>query len=191
MRRFVLGNGRSRLVIDPTQLKNYGKVYGCNALYRECEPDYLIAVDPKMIIEINKSGWQNTHEVWTNPNQKYKGFQNFNFFKPSLGWSSGPTALDMASKHGAAEIYILGFDYDGVDGKFNNVYADTENYKKSHDHATYYGNWLRQTETVIKNNRETKYFRIVGDKFHDAGWYYPNFRNINFRDFINLMSGWS
>ena len=113
-----------------------------------------------------------------------------NFFNPSKGWSSGPTALWLASQHNHETIYILGFDYDGVDGKFNNVYADTENYKKSHDHATYYGNWLRQTETVIKNNRETKYFRIVGDKFHDAGWYYPNFRNINFRDFINLMSGW-
>lgn len=191
MRKFVLGNGRSRLSIDPTLLRKYGKVYGCNALYRECEPDYLIAVDPKMIIEINRTRWQDTHEVWTNPNQKYKDFQNFNYFKPSLGWSSGPTALDMASRHGADEIYILGFDYDGVEGKFNNVYADTENYKKSNDHATYYGNWLRQTETVIKNNREIKYFRVVGDKFHDAGWYYPNFRNINFRDFINLMSGWS
>lgn len=191
MRRFVLGNGRSRLKIDPTLLKKYGQVYGCNALYRECEPDFLIAVDPKMIIEINKTGWQLKNQVWTNPNQKYREFQGFNYFNPSLGWSSGPTALDMASKHGADEIYIFGFDYDGVEGKFNNVYADTENYKKSHDHATYYGNWLRQTETVIKTNKHIKYFRIVDDKFFDAGWYYPNFRNINFRDFINLMSEWS
>lgn len=47
---FVLGNGTSRKNIDMRQLKNYGKVYACNAVYREFNPDYLIAVDAKMEI---------------------------------------------------------------------------------------------------------------------------------------------
>jgi hypothetical protein len=55
MRSFVLGNGNSRLNIHPSQLQPFGKIYGCNALYREFEPDYLVAVDPKMIVEIEKS----------------------------------------------------------------------------------------------------------------------------------------
>ena len=56
MRSFVLGNGKSRLNFDFNHLKRFGKIYGCNALYREFEPDYLIAVDPKMIFEIESKG---------------------------------------------------------------------------------------------------------------------------------------
>ena len=62
-RAFVLGNGRSRLNLNPLLLKNHGTIYGCNALYREFNPDYLIAVDPKMIIEICEKGYQLDHSV--------------------------------------------------------------------------------------------------------------------------------
>lgn len=191
MRSFVLGNGRSRLNIKPQELKKFGKIYGCNALYREFEPDYLIAVDPKMINEINKSGYQRTHEVWTNPNAKYKTFMGFRYFQPSLGWSSGPTALHLATTHKPSEVYIFGFDYVGDQGKFNNVYADSFNYKKSSDTATYHGNWQRQTEHVIKTNKDIKYFRVVETKgFYDPDWNYPNFRHITYEELERLMKTW-
>ena len=160
---FVLGNGTSRAGTDPGELQKYGKVYGCNALYRTHEPDYLIAVDTKMILEINKSGYQNNHEVWTNPNKAYIRMKNFNYFNPSKGWSSGPTALWLACQHGYDHIYILGFDYRGLDNgkKFNNVYADTNNYKKSHDGATFFGNWMRQSKSVINDYKKIKFTRVI------------------------------
>ena len=49
---FVIGNGTSRKPIDLNQLKTFGKIYACNAVYREMNPDYLVAVDSKMITEI-------------------------------------------------------------------------------------------------------------------------------------------
>ena len=51
---FVIGNGESRKDIDLYPLKNYGKLYACNAVYRHFQPDYLVAVDVKMILEINQ-----------------------------------------------------------------------------------------------------------------------------------------
>ena len=42
--------------------------------------------------------------------------EGFNFFQPSKGWSSGPTALWLASQQQYTTIYILGFDYQGTDG---------------------------------------------------------------------------
>ena len=116
---FVLGNGRSRLNINLKRLGKKGTVYGCNALYREYEPDYLIAVDPKMIIEICEKGWQLTHEVWTNPNSRYQKFEKLKFFKSPRGWSSGPTALQKACVDGHKELFILGFDYYGIENHFN------------------------------------------------------------------------
>lgn len=163
---FVLGNGTSRKVINPQNLKDYGTVYGCNALYRSFAPDYLIAVDTKMISEIVDSGYHNNYTVWTNPNNYTKKISGINLFNPNKGWSSGPTALWLASDHGYDKIYILGFDYVGLGEKnqfLNNVYANTKNYKRSEDRATYYGNWARQTMICIKKFPKTKYVRLIGD----------------------------
>jgi hypothetical protein len=158
---FVLGNGISRLGIDPKTLLDLGIVYGCNAQYREYEPDYLVAVDVKMINEIISSGYHKNNSVWTNPNKGISTKKGINFFSPHKGWSSGPTALWFAATNKHTEIFILGFDYQGISGRFNNVYADTFNYKKSTDAATFFGNWLSQTEKVIREFRDIRFFRVI------------------------------
>jgi hypothetical protein len=158
---FVLGNGISRSVADPTKLLENGTVYGCNAQYREFNPDHLVCVDVKMVNEVIASGYHKTNEVWTNPNKGVTTKDRVNFFSPHKGWSSGPTALWLAATHGYREIYILGFDYQGLGGKFNNIYADTFNYKKSSDAATYHGNWLSQTEKVIREFRDIRFYRVT------------------------------
>ena len=159
---FVLGNGTSRNFVTPEALQRIGPVYGCNALYRTFSPEYLIAVDVKMIVEINETGYQNKNQVWTNYNKAYAKMENFNYFQPSKGWSSGPTALWFASEHKHKRIYILGFDYKGTsDNKVNNIYADSRNYKKSKEVATYYGNWLRQTTSTIREHPHTQYIRVI------------------------------
>jgi len=61
---FVLGNGESRKDIDVELLKSKGKVWGCNALYREHEVDGLIAVDPMLEHEIYRSGYIDHNKVY-------------------------------------------------------------------------------------------------------------------------------
>lgn len=182
----VLGNGRSRLVVDPKSLQAFAIVYGCNAQYREFEPDHLIAVDVKMVNEIIASGYHKTHPVWTNPNKGISSKNSINLFNPHKGWSSGPTALWHAASQGHKEIYIMGFDYQGNNGKFNNVYADTFNYKKSSDVATFFGNWLAQTERVIKEFKNVKFYRVI-----EPGSFIPeqlgpsvaNLKHITYKEF--------
>ncbi len=188
---FVLGNGTSRLVVNPTDLLSLGTVYGCNAQYREYEPHHLIAVDVKMVNEIIQSGYHNTHSVWTNPNKGITSKQNINFFQPHKGWSSGPTALWYAASQGHQEVYILGFDYQGLNGKFNNVYADTFNYKKSSDNATFHGNWLSQTEKIIKEFKHIQFYRVINpDAFipEKLGSSLPNLEHIHYSKFLGQFS---
>ena len=101
---FVLGNGESRNGIKISDLQQHGKVFACNAVYRTETPDFLIAVDPKMINEIGESDYAVKNEVWSNFNHQYnknpKILNHVQWFKPSLGWSSGPTALKMAADKG-------------------------------------------------------------------------------------------
>jgi hypothetical protein len=175
---FVLGNGKSRLNVDPEYLKSLGTLYACNAIYREMDPHYLIAVDVKMVNEIIDAGYHKKGNVWTNPNKGIKTKSRINFFSPHKGWSSGPTALWHACQQGHKEIFIFGFDYQGEKGKFNNVYADTYNYKKSADSATFFGNWLNQTERTIKEYRKIKFYRVIQEGAFIPDKLGPNVRNL-------------
>ena len=173
---FVLGNGESRRGIEINDLKEKGTVFACNAVYRTHRPDFLVAVDPKMIFEIAETDYPVHNKVWSNFNAQYnkhpKILNHVNWFKPSLGWSSGPTALRMACEHGFKEIYILGFDYQGLNqGKrftLNNIFGDTRNYKKRNDEATFYGNWMNQTKRCLQDFKDVQFHRVI-----PKGWFKP------------------
>ena len=154
---FVLGNGESRRGIDIDDLKEKGTVFACNGVYRTHQPHWLVAVDPKMMLEIAESDYVVHNKVYSNFNSQYNKVQKLldhvTWSKPSLGWSSGPTALKLACDKGFKEIYILGFDYQGHKEsanknrfRFNNMFKDTRNYKRTQDEATFYGNWMNQTK---------------------------------------------
>ena len=195
---FVLGNGESRNGIKIANLQQHGKVYACNGVYRTERPDFLVAVDPKMILEIAEGDYMINNKVCSNFNAQYnknqKILDHVQWFKPSLGWSSGPTALRMACDHGNKEIYILGFDYQGhQDGKrfkLNNIFGDTRNYKKKTDEATFYGNWMNQTKRVLQDFKDIQFYRVI-----PKGWFQPkdlewagNIKHIYIQDFLSKFS---
>jgi len=55
-RVFCIGNGESRRDFNLQNLRQYGKIYGCNALYRDFTPDVLTSVDHGMMHEIYHAG---------------------------------------------------------------------------------------------------------------------------------------
>jgi len=63
-RVFCIGNGESRQSIDLIKLRPHGKIYGCNALYRDFTPDVLTAVDQGIMHEIYQSGYCDKNETW-------------------------------------------------------------------------------------------------------------------------------
>jgi len=56
-RVFCIGNGESRKHLDLETLRPHGKIYGCNALYRDFTPDVITAVDMGIMHEIYNSGY--------------------------------------------------------------------------------------------------------------------------------------
>ena len=189
---FVLGNGQSRKGIDPNNLKEKGTVFACNAVYRTHQPHWLVAVDPKMMLEIAETDYVVHNKVYSNYNRQYEKHQKLldhvTWSKPSLGWSSGPTALRLACEQGFKEIYILGFDYQGlaVDANknrfnFNNIYGDTRNYKRSNDQATFFGNWMNQTKKCLQDFKDVQFHRVI-----PAGGYQP--KGLEWKDNIDHPS---
>jgi hypothetical protein len=158
---FVLGNGVSRKPIDLGRLKQLGPIYGCNALYREFVPDVLVATDRPIAQQIQESGYSKINRFHTRkplPNLGAKPIP-----RDYHGNSSGPIAVALAVLDGHNKVYMLGFDMGPVaNNKFNNVYADTEFYKKSNDAPTYTGNWVRQLVKISQDFPKVEFIRVCG-----------------------------
>ena len=54
----VLGNGPSRNDLDLKSLREHAVIYGCNALYKDFNPDLLFANDINMILDILKAQYR-------------------------------------------------------------------------------------------------------------------------------------
>ena len=158
---FVLGNGVSRKEVDLPTLKTHGKIYGCNALYRDFVPDVLVATDTPISEAIQNSGYSMKHCFYTR--RPLAGVGALSIPEEFWGYSSGPAAARIAAEDGNLLIYLLGFDLGPSEsGKFNNVYADTEFYKKSNAVPTYTGNWVNQLTETSKKFKQVQFVRVVG-----------------------------
>jgi len=184
IKAFVIGNGISRLKYNLHELKTYGKVYGCNALYRDFTPDVLVATDAPIASEIENSNYPQHNEFWTRsptPNKFAKKI-GINF-----GYSSGPIAVSLAARNEHRPIYLIGFDFIGYMGKINNVYAGTSNYKSVDSKETYWGNWVTQNYVIMQDQfPQSKFIRCV-----DPGGFspreftlLPNYSEISYEEFI-------
>jgi len=166
----VIGNGRSRSGYDLTSLEVV--TVGCNALYREFAPDYLIAQDLNMIIEIMSAGYADQHKVlvpggdlrnallkldkWTEDYPKMVVLsRTFN--------NSGNTALYLALLMGCDPVYLLGFDGRVMtdDGEQNNIYYGTKNYTTSYcDPFIEAWPWTNGFERAVKDFPNRKVYAV-------------------------------
>jgi hypothetical protein len=186
---FVLGNGVSRRSVDSNLLKSLGRVYGCNAIYREFEPDVLISTDQPISERIQHEGYSQTHVHYTRKPINDLGAKRI--VQQYFGFSSGPVAVGQAALDGATAIYLVGFDMGPTHvGRFNNCYADTEFYKKSSANPTFTGNWVRQLQTIMKDYPRTSFFRVVGGTTAQIRELLgvPNLVHIALAEFQNLVA---
>ena len=158
---FVCGNGISRQAVDLTQLRPLGKIYGCNGLYRDFEPDCLVATDKPISETIQKSGYSSNHRFYTRkPIPKLGALPVPKQYHSN---SSGPIATALAALDGHQTIYMLGFDMGPTsNAKFNNMYAGTDFYKAQNAAPTYTGNWVRQLCTIAKDFPQMTFIRVCG-----------------------------
>jgi hypothetical protein len=162
MTAFVLGNGVSRYHINVNTLLKLGTVYGCNALYRTHTPHVLVATDQPISTQIQETGYSAKHKFYTR--RPINNLGAIRVPQQYFGFSSGPIATGISAIDGHDKIYMLGFDLGPTgNGLFNNIYADTEFYKKSNATPTFSGNWVKQIITVTKDFPNTNFVRVCGD----------------------------
>ena len=79
------------------------------------------------------------------------------------GWSAGNTALYLACKSGAEEVYMCGFDGSNYAEPINNIYKGSENYLPADSRGYNTINWDNQFKLVQRDFPNVKFFKVGTD----------------------------
>ena len=163
---FCIGNGESRKNFDLQSLRPYGKIYGCNGLYRDFTPDVLCSVDGPMMHEVYQSGYADNNETW---------FRDWNPV-PGMVYDSvvfanlTPEEIDVAKKNfkiyenkreDRQEFVFHGSSISGQVGIIRRIAGGEQIEKKQIKHTGCYVSW-------INPNNKAHTLKDLGDK--DRGW---------------------
>ncbi len=171
----IIGNGESRSGIDLNKI-NMPKI-GCNAVFRDCYTEHLVCVDRPMVKEAisfgatedrtvyTRSDWYMRFNIEPVPNLPYQGAAKAD---DPFNWGSGAYAVLLGATL-SSTVGLIGFDLYSSNGKINNVYKDSENYKHSDHSAVDPRYWIYQIAQVVSHFPQTQ-FTI----FQTDAWQLPN-----------------
>ena len=199
-RAVVIGNGPSRLELYPqgnllNMLATHRggllaagalQTYGCNALYRDFTPDFLVASND-MATELVKSGYCDDNIVYSSSDAVLTHPGKFYLTPQQPPWDAGALAAYLACFDGHKQVYIIGHDCH-TDSPFHNynVYAGTQNYPDL-DSPNTESFFIKTLSEVMKTYSDVEFIRVMPDE----NWYTPeewkymlNFKQIRFNDFV-------
>jgi hypothetical protein len=192
----VIGNGLSREKFELRWLNGYNGLlgadtlqsYGCNALYREFTPDFLVAVGNNGIIaEIADSGYTADNIVYTSAPHLLDHPNKFYLIPHDPYTDAGTTALYLAAFDGHKTVYMIGFEGQDSPGFNSNIYAGTNGYDAKHS-LVYDTKWVFDKRVLFDTFNDVEFVRVTErgrDTIPESWKYCTNFRQISF---INFMS---
>jgi hypothetical protein len=190
----VIGNGTNRLGFDLQNLKKASgllgsrtvQTYGCNALYRDFTPDFLVAVGNNGIVDqIADGGYTNENIVYSSAMHLLEFPGKFYLIPHDVYADAGTTAAYIAAFDEHKKIYLIGFDGHET-GWNNNVYAGTNGYDPKEvdiDHIE----WISNRKQLIDTYDEVDWVwvtphgtNLVPEQLKPC----LNFRQIDFRQLV-------
>ena len=144
-RIFIIGNGESRKDFDLTQLRKHGKIYACNAYYRDNPlPDVLVAVDSTMTHEIYHKGIAHKIPCYF---REWTKCPNFMFQTMKQGFLSvqGKEKEDKFITNGDSALPIGDYfvmNAHTIKGEATILREDGTKYKNMVDNTHIYNSWI-------------------------------------------------
>lgn len=192
----VIGNGPSRLDLLNLSLlaRHRGgllgsrklQTYGCNALYRDFTPDFLVATGNGMVAELANSQYTKDNIVYTSAIHLLEYPGKFYLIPYDPYTDAGTTAAYIAAFDGHQRVYMIGFDGQDTPGYNYNVYAGTPNYPDLR--ATVPGHrWIQDRATLFNTYVTTEFIRVTKkgrEEIPELWRYCPNFRAIDLNTFV-------
>jgi hypothetical protein len=164
---YIIGNGPSRQGFDLNKLKGKGTIYGCNALYRDFDCDYLVAIDKPIIEEIEKSDFPSDRFIVPPLEEQFEDpqFNPYSRFRSNAGVNAMLEAIK--TKHNV--LYCFGFDFMLKSPKLalGNLYDGTNAYG------------IETRSRYVDNLNRVKYMQFLARKYSKVKFKFvvPRFGN--------------
>jgi hypothetical protein len=140
-RVFIIGNGESRKDFDLTKLKEHGKIYACNAYYRDNPiPDVLIAVDSTMTHEIYHKGIAHKIPCYFREWTKVPNYMYDTMVLGMLHTQDKDEADSLITNDGPTNYYVM--NAHTIKGEATIRKEDGTKYKKNIDNTHIYVSWI-------------------------------------------------
>lgn len=197
---YVVGNGKSRVSISTFQLihltnasgghlgKYKGQTYGCNAIYRDWTPDFLVCTNAEMINDIVEEGYAENNVVFGRAASLLNHPEYISLIPHDPRMNCGATATYLACFHGHKKIYLLGFDNQSkLKTLNNNVYAGTKHYESAETNT---GDdvWITNMSRVFNTYQDVDFIRVTTDgmvgEMPDMWKWHRNLRQMSLRQFF-------
>jgi hypothetical protein len=191
----VIGNGPSRLEFDMRAIFEHKggllgadtvQTYGCNALYRDYAPDFLVARGNKIVKELSSNPYVQNNIVYTSSIHLLEYPNKFYLIPHDPYCDAGTTAAYIAAFDGHKKIFLLGFDNQDTAGYNYNVYAGTNGYDAIKS-ETYDQKWVADRTMLVKTFDDVDFVWVtksgrttVPDEWKKC----INLRQVSFRDFV-------
>ena len=140
-RAFIIGNGESRKDFNLTSLKKYGKIYACNAYYRDNPlPDVLIAVDSTMTHEIYHKGIAHKIPCYFREWTKVPNFMYDTMLQGMLHTQDKDKADKVVTNADKGDMYVM--NAHTIKGEATIRKEDGTKFKKDVDNTHIYVSWI-------------------------------------------------
>ena len=113
----AIGNGESRVGFDLAHIANHRagfggadrlQSYGCNALYRDFTPDFLIAVGDDIVREIANTDYPGDNIVYAHGEHIVNYSGKFYLIPQNVSYDAGSLAIYMACFDGHKKVFMIG-----------------------------------------------------------------------------------
>lgn len=191
----AIGNGTSRLGFNLNLIKNHKggilgvnklQSYGCNALYRNFAPDFLVANGEKIITEIANSGYADDNIVYAHADAILSHPGRFYLIPQNVYIDAGALAAYIACFDGHKKVFLLGYDQYPDASPTNNVYTGTNGYPSAAEiqNCEFI---VKSLVNVVQTYEDVDFVRVMPTAkwwVHESLKVLPNFRQLSFREFV-------
>jgi hypothetical protein len=193
-RAVIIGNSPSRSDFNLQNLKKpmglLGattlQTYGCNALYRDFTPDFLVAHGNDIVKEIAGSEYVKNNIVYTNAIHLLEYPNKFYLIPYNPYADAGTTAAYIACFDGHKKIYLLGFSEQDCAGQNSNVYVGTNGYDTKETDVSS-DKWVQNRLELftLYDDVDFVWVTLMGKSpVPESHKYCTNFRQISYRAFV-------
>ena len=187
-----LGNGPSRQEYPAWKFghnnkrkiaRYYNVVYGCNGIFREWLPDFLVVTHQLLATQIPREFVESVYA----PQEIMRRHSGMNLLPGCQRLDAGSAAAYLAAFHGAKRVFLYGYDGQQDPGKNNNMYAGTEYYPADTESVND-NSWVKNLTNVIETFQDVEFIRVTTkiDDSYRLLQKLSNYKIVNFRKFVSL-----